>query len=65
MNQVLENRKCRHSLTAYYWVKLRMETIILLYRHNRVTEAHEMMEQLQQDCKTFNDNYHHRLILEY
>ncbi|CAD8200548.1 unnamed protein product [Paramecium pentaurelia] len=63
--QIVEARKTRHSINIYYWIKLRTELTLLLYRHNRHDEALEYMEILMNDCKQFNDNFHQRLIIEY
>lgn len=65
MATIAETRKNRRTINVFWWIKMRADFLILLYRHNRLTEALKLIESLKIDVKTFNDTFYQRIILEY
>lgn len=63
--QIAESRKYRRTVNAFWFIRLRVELLILLYRHNRYAEALSLIDSLKQDIKTFNDTFYSRVVVEY
>jgi hypothetical protein len=58
MGNMAETRKNRRTVNVFWWIKLRADLLVLLYRHNRLGEAIKLMDSLKIDVKTFNDTFY-------
>jgi hypothetical protein len=45
-------------MNVFWWIRMRMEFLFLLYRLNRFTEAEEVIKQLKPELQRFNETFY-------
>lgn len=58
MSKVATQRKSKRSMNVFWWIRMRMEFLFLLYRLNRFTEAEEVIKQLKPELQRFNETFY-------
>ncbi|EAR94374.2 hypothetical protein TTHERM_00049190 (macronuclear) [Tetrahymena thermophila SB210] len=57
-----EERKYRRHLSVFWWIKLRTEMCLVLFKQNRLQDCETLIEITKKDCTQVKDYYYYDLL---
>jgi len=52
-----EDRKYRRHLSVFWWIKLRTEMCVVLFKQNRFSDCETLIEITRKDCNLVRESF--------